>query len=148
MRPCHLCHAEKLGNITLTVADVNTTLRVTKKSRRLFQVLQPVNTLFFLNRHSRRIDSLLERIAALKPAPGPELHGCQTQGQSIRGHRQTGVHQDAANGVVLRTPSLVLSRERFFENANGPNVFPVIGEFRRVVKDQNNGIAGRESIAR
>jgi hypothetical protein len=69
MCPGRLCGAEKLVEITLTVADMNATLRVAKKCRRLFQVLQPTDTLFLFYWYASWIDLLLERIASLKPAP-------------------------------------------------------------------------------
>src|SRR5215467_7941247 len=98
---CLRC-AEELINVTLAVTNVNAPLWGVQKRRGLLQVVQPPNALLLLNRYSRWIDFLLERIAAGKSAPGPKLHGSQTKGQSFGSHGETGMHLNPADNIVLQ----------------------------------------------
>src|SRR5580658_7314572 len=143
-----LCGAEQFVDITLAVADVNTAPRALEKRCGLFQVLQPADTLLLFYWHPGRIDFLLERIAAFELFPGPKLHGCQSQRKSPHGHRQTGMHQDATDHVVLRALVETIPEGSSLYDADRLDILAVIVEFCRVVKDQNSGIGGRESIPR
>ncbi|HEY6264681.1 MAG TPA: hypothetical protein VIW93_07755 [Candidatus Acidoferrum sp.] len=146
MRANCFCSAKELVNIALQVADVNAAFRIVQKGRGLLQILQPADAFFLFNRHARGIDFLLESVAAYEFASRPELHSRQAQGQSIGGHRQAGMHLNSAHNVVLQLSVQVPSHGKSMQNANRADVLPVIGKFRRIVKDQNSGIRSNESL--
>src|SRR5215469_6073973 len=94
------CSAEKLINIALPVADVDTAFRVIQKSGGLGQVFEPADTLLLLNRYPRVVDFPLECVTTLKFTAGPELQGCQAERKASGGHRQAGMHLNSAHDVV------------------------------------------------
>jgi hypothetical protein len=148
VRSLLLCGAEKLVNVTLAVSNVNATLRVMEECRGLSQVFQPADTFFFLDRYSRRINSLLERVAPVELFTGPKLHGRQPQRKSSDGRCQTGMHQNATDNVVLQTPVETLSGGSPLHNTDGLDILAVIVEFRCVMENQNRYIGCGESLAR
>jgi hypothetical protein len=59
-------------DIAFAVADMNTAVRINKLSR-LFEILQPADALFLLNRNARGVDRALAAIAALQCVGALEL---------------------------------------------------------------------------
>src|SRR5215467_8529453 len=83
-----VCLAKKFIDIALTIGDMNTSFRSAEKVYRLTEVRQPSQTFFLFDGNSRRIDLLLERIAALKFLSGPEFNGRQAERKPFRCHDQ------------------------------------------------------------
>ena len=74
MRANVLRCAEQLVDVALTVTNVDATLRLTEKRRRLPQVFQPAIAFLFLDRLTRRIDLFLRCVAALEFAAGLKFY--------------------------------------------------------------------------
>jgi hypothetical protein len=90
-------------------------------------------------------------LSALQPLnlfPDPRLHGRQSLRKSLNGHRQTGMHQDPTDNVVLRTPFETLPDGSALYDANGLDILTVTVEFCCVVKDQSSGIGCVKPITR
>src|SRR5688500_11295351 len=68
-----LRQAEEFVDVALPVPEMDATRRLAQQFGGLLQVLQPANTLFGLDRHSRGVDLPLQGIGPLELAPGPEL---------------------------------------------------------------------------
>src|SRR6516225_2970104 len=94
------CGAEKLVNIALPVADVDTAFWVIQKNGGWGQVFEPADTLLLLDRYTRGIDFPLECVTTLKFVAGPELQGRQAERKAGGGHRQAGMHLNSAHDVV------------------------------------------------
>ena len=93
--------AKQLIYVTLPVADVNATHRITQQLGRLAQILQPADAFFLLDGHTRRIDPALQGIGTMKRVPIPKLDCGQTKWQSFASGHEAGMHQDAAGGVIF-----------------------------------------------
>src|SRR6266481_2009219 len=147
MRANRFCSAEELVNIALPVADVDAAFWIVQKGRGLLHILQPADAFLLFNRHSRGIDFLLESVATNEFASRPELYGRQAQGQTFGGHRHAGMHLNSADNVVLQLSVQAPRHGKSMQNANRADVLSVVAKFRRIVKDQNSGIRGNESLA-
>ena len=62
---------------------------------------QPANAFLLLDRHTSRIDAALQSVRSVESIPVPELNCSQTEWQSIPSDHETGMHQDAAGGVIF-----------------------------------------------
>ena len=118
-----------------------------EKCGRLPHVFQPAIALLALYGHPRGINLLLQGIAAFELLARPELDRGQSQGQPFGGHRQAGVHQDAANRIVQRAAFLIPARVRLVEDAHPGCVLAMKGEFGGVVQHQDHGCAGGDPLA-
>ena len=58
------------------------------------------------------------------------------------------MHLNSADHVVLQLSVQTPPQGKSMQDAHRANILPVIGKFRRIVKDQNSGIRGNESLAR
>jgi hypothetical protein len=97
--------------------------------------------------YARRVDLLLQCIAAVEFVPTPELYRCQPQWQSIRRDRKTGVHLKPADNRMPQTPVPFSSGGILVEDANRRHVVAVIVELRRVVQHQNRRQATAKPIS-
>src|ERR1700733_2422956 len=102
MRSDVFARAEKLVDIALSIANVYAGGGPFKQCGRLPQVIEPADTLFLLDRHARRVNSLLQSIRALELVARPELDRCEPQRQPVRRHCQTRMHQNAARCIEPR----------------------------------------------
>lgn len=72
-------------NIALSIANVNTPIGSPQESDRLAQIIEPANTLFYLDRDPRRVDSPLELRRAFELVPVPEFDRGQTARKPLLG---------------------------------------------------------------
>jgi len=109
MRAQLLGRAEELVNIALAIANMDKPRRLAEQRYRLAHVFQPADALLVLDRHSRRIDLLLEGGSPLELLPRPEFDGRKAQGQSLGRDRQVRVHQKPADRVHSVAAGLVFA---------------------------------------
>ena len=118
-------------------------VRLTDDIGRMLQVLQPPDTLFGFDRHSRRIDGSFQGVSSFKLAACPELDGGQAERQSLRRDRQAGVHQHAADCMLPWASIFLPSRESSLGDANSGWRFPGKRKLGRVMQDQDRTIDRR-----
>lgn len=128
-----LGQTEEFVNIALAISDVHGTIRIVQQCGGLLNVLQPANALFLFDRHTSRIDPVLQSVSSMKFISISELNCGQTEWQAFaRGH-ETGVHQDPAGRVIFTG----VAYRSFLEDTYRTNVFTREGEFCRVAKNEN-----------
>lgn len=119
-----LCRrAEQFVDVAFPITHMDTPARTVRQMCSLLHVLQPSDTLFLFDGHPRGVDTALEHIGALELAARPEFSGAEPQGRALQRHDQTGMHQDAADGVACDSA----------DQAHAADV-TLIGGLRRVVQ--------------
>ena len=138
--------AEQLVDVALAVADVDTSWRFAEKLCGLRQIFKPSHALLLLDGDPRGIDLLLERVGAFELLARPELDGRQSQRQPFGRHRETRMHQDAANRVRPHPASLVPAAVDAFRRTDEGGLFSLINELRGVMEDQHRSVSCRKTI--
>jgi hypothetical protein len=89
MRSDLLRLAKELKDVTFTIANVNTSCRITEKIRRLLRIFQPSDALLLFDRNPRRIDFLLEGITAFEFLSRPEFDGGKSEWKTVGCYDET-----------------------------------------------------------
>ena len=95
-----------------------------------------------------QIESSKRSSGPMSGNPGPELYGCQAKGKSMGGHCQAGMHLNSTDDVVPQLSVQTSPQGKPMQDANRADILPVVGKLRCIVKNQNSGICGSESLAR
>lgn len=140
--------AKQLVDVALAVADMDAAARRPEQRRRLTQVLQPAKALLLLDRHAGRIDLALECVRAFELFPRPELHCSQPEWQTVGGHGERSVHEQAAQRVHADLTGLVATAVHAAGDADGLPALALEGELGRVLQDQHGAVAGPDALAR
>src|ERR1700686_365273 len=126
--------------------------RVAKQFARLPYIVEPANAFLVLDRHTRWIDLLLERVGSFEFRTRPELDRREPQRQPVARHRQTRVHQDATRRVMSQASVAINTGNIDPSLTDGFDVVPLERKLCRIVQHQHwtgcrpNSIAGREEM--
>lgn len=140
--------AEQLVDVALAITDMDAAPRRAEQRRRLTQVLQPAEAFLVRNRHAGRLDLALERIRAFELLPRPEFHRRQPERQTVGGHRELTMHEQAAQRVHADLACLVPTAVHAAGDPDGFTPLALEGELGRILQDQHRAVASSDTLTR
>src|SRR5690606_2496839 len=148
MRAEFMGGAEKLIDVALAIADMDTSRGIAEQRVRLAHVLQPAEALLLFDGHPRRIDFLLERSGSLELRPRPELDRRKAKRQPLERNGQARMHQEPAHRAHRATAVLILATVERMHDADLLGPLSLIGELGRVLQNQDGTLCCCEAAAR
>ena len=142
-----LRQAEKFIDIAFPITDMYAATGGPRQFGGPAQIVEPAHAFLLVDRHPGGVDLAFQRGGSLELVARPELGRRQAERQPLRRDGKAGMHQQAADRMLLMAALLQLSSGRNVCESDLLRCGALEGELCRVLQDQDRAISGPDPQA-